>query len=81
MSYLAMIDQHVDMNGKRRKFLKEKGQEVRKNALSDLCYYDPRSSSWYEVIIVPKDCYCDNCFNQKHETALVILEMLDLLEG
>lgn len=82
MSYLAMIDAHIDQNGRRSKFLEEKGDEVRKNAISNLCSYDPRSPSWFEDIgEMPEDCYCDCCFYGRHEPAVTILEMLDLLKG
>jgi hypothetical protein len=63
MSYLAMIDQHIDMNGKRTKFLKEKGEQIRRVAKAELCYHDPKASFYIEGEM--KDCSCDCCFLRK----------------
>ena len=77
-----MIDAHIDQNGRRRKFLEERGDFLRKRALSNLCSHDPRSASWFEDIgPMDEDCSCDCCFYGKHGLASAILEMLDLLKG
>jgi hypothetical protein len=82
MSYLQAIDKELDHKKKVSDYVKDKGNQVMKMAISYLCINDPMSSSFYGQEERPsEDCYCDNCFHGNHQLAKVILEQLKLLRG
>lgn len=52
-----------------------------KEVYSNLCYYDTRHPDWWEAL-EPRieSCSCDNCFHGRHNLALEIIKMRELLE-